>query len=1554
MIRSRLDLYKKAGDEAVDDDPAYQDYPDVSLQPNVKASNFKPSEEPTIDKLRDELPDFLKSFYGEPGGLNLASAFQGIGQALLPGQKALTPEDERNLIGVQLEDAMAKKARERIAPQIEGTGRFAEQKIAGLVDKDIGGREFSRTKAFLQDIQTPVLESVQDLAEGRPIYDFSPIELTDLVFSVIDQIDAFGLAGLASRGIVRGLSSASQSLLNKIQSASSRAAKEEIVRRDPRTAMLLRDEMARIQQKANPTTEDLARQQGDAFGFMEDAAVRNLTGKRPFDDKRVGATKQYYDNAFNERVNFITTAAKKRLKELGKDKFTQKEFDAFLEELYPNLKKQQIYDLRRGVRESQGKYYTTQPFTELFNSPIGGSIKGEKLSNEKSNTIMNFLNNSEGKIFDKNEFYKDYGVSSSTLGIFLKNNPSYNKFFDQAGKKSLISNTSQIDQVRKKNKLVNDKFNQLEDFLKTQDNPNFYLESLRKKFKLDEVDPETNKQIITENNFRKYMKEQGYESKKNVLDNEDALKILRKYGLAASKTDSGLAGRYLELMFRSITDSPAEVMKNFEKKYGFKTKEFKTDKVTRDNNLKAFEKFIEDENVLDKFFGDANNFQQFAKLAREVDAANVALFDHLDKLYRRSKSENGNFHKAINKFISRFKSPRKDLNRFFNTLRLELSHEFEIAKALEMDRLEGAGFDVSTIYPSYGSFNRGLQKKREKQIRDKIFKVFSKDRSETLSTDLSKKSLQAGAQLRDIAQELDKLGITSIIPIDDPNIKNVVQNFIVRDNQGKSASSFDIFFDPKKGTGELIIGRGANEGMRGKPFSVQALKENMINRLNELYNNPEMIKSYKSELENLPKSTLLKGAIKPYSKGGPVKMAIGGDPLQNINEQQFTSDPAFNTDFFDQAVDSGQLTAFNPFRLKDVFGKIKGVVTDSDVEKTMLPSPGSTNELTPAPISPVNKEDFPFQSFTYEKLKSANAPNAAKPQDWANFLTGGNTAPISEIRESGLEQYLTDFEKYFPGKKMTKQQLTDFYETSPIGNLEIKVRQYPPSMDGLSDAEKAYYQSIPRPKHEAQGSLSLDNIGQNYREIVVKSGPIQGDSKPFVESGHFDDENVVAFTRVADYESPSGSTIATIQELQTDMLTSLRKEQERLKALIQRVDNAKARYQNDLLSNDPIKKGNAEKKLIELDNIVPPNAKELLMQSNAVKPFPNTAGKDLLPLYSQQITDLQKIIDDELAGMIAKDTPEINEIIFNTSQQQLKLRDDILDLNRALETEDTLKNVRVPRERQADRLQGFATEDTVPDRYDLKPIQLFPMVPFQKQKDYVDLIIKATIKDAQSRGIDKVGIFPGKFINMRWGKDPDGPGGKKFNDLYDKVAVQQMNNIAKKYGGNVQIESILNPDLSNRGLTYFKRDIGGGFSQLKQDQLAKGLEPEEAQLFIDEQLNRTAQNLGANQVIYTREVAPGQTMDYYVQPKTISDPTDTGGFIDTQTFDLVPLGPGDDRNAAQIIIEEYNPQEIKIPVLTFPKDEPKAKGPFFLFGKKDGGKIDSNGLVSITDIYGEY
>ena len=75
----------------------------------------------------------------------------------------------------------------------------------------------------------------------------------------------------------------------------------------------------------------------------------------------------------------------------------------------------------------------------------------------------------------------------------------------------------------------------------------------------------------------------------------------------------------------------------------------------------------------------------------------------------------------------------------------------------------------------------------------------------------------------------------------------------------------------------------------------------------------------------------------------------------------------------------------------------------------------------------------------------------------------------------------------------------------------------------------------------------------------MQSGPLPGETKPFVESGHFQEQNVIGFTRVADYENTNGQTVAVIQELQTDMLTQVRKEQERIQALLKRIENIRAK-----------------------------------------------------------------------------------------------------------------------------------------------------------------------------------------------------------------------------------------------------------------------------------------------------------------------------------------------------------------------------------------------------------
>ena len=737
---------------------------------------------------------------------------------------------------------------------------------------------------------------------------------------------------------------------------------------------------------------------------------------------------------------------------------------------------------------------------------------------------------------------------------------------------------------------------------------------------------------------------------------------------------------------------------------------------------------------------------------------------------------------------------------------------------------------------------------------------------------------------------------------------------------------------------------------------IDQYKEALINALDYAVENNISPKDFRTT----PKKEGTLGYLRFLKKGGPVKMAMGGDPLANMNQQQFMPDPAFEgEDYFNQAVESGNLYAFNPMKIFKLFNKTDAVYTPkklpNPVTEQQAAPPGTTLPTTQV----VQPEDFAFESFTLNKINDPQAPKAGTPEAWKQFLYGGGQGgkvPEAEMFDTGLEQYLDDYARYYPDKKITKQELTDYYEMSPIGNIEIKVKA---DLTNEEITNPGYRNYVGRPRHQNSGSQPLDRVGTNYREIVVNSGPLPGDKKPFVESGHFNENNVLGFTRVANYNQPDGTRVAVIQEMQTDMLTKVRKEQERLNALLKRIENIKANAAREIQSGDPYRETSANRALEALNAKFPPAVEEALRQhSDLIKPFPNQAARSSIPDYQKQLMDLQKNIDEVLASDLQQSKPETPFRIQDISQQQQKILDSLLDLNRSNELEDMLKKVQVPGTTETEQLLQYGNDSAVLNletgarSMSLKNLELFPPIPFNKQADYVDLLLKSTIKDAQARGINKVAIYPPDLINQRWGKNPDSDAGKKFRDLYGKVAIQQMKNIAKKYGGDAKVETVLNPDASSRGLTYYKTNLDGEYEFMKQDQLAQGLEPEEAQLFIDEQLKRNANSLGANQVIYSREIAPGQTMDYYVQPKTVTETTDTGGTIDFEDFELVPLGPGDDRNAAQVLIEEYNPQEVQMFTITLDSD--KAKGPMFMFKKKSGGSIDKDSLVSITDIFGEY
>jgi hypothetical protein len=171
-----------------------------------------------------------------------------------------------------------------------------------------------------------------------------------------------------------------------------------------------------------------------------------------------------------------------------------------------------------------------------------------------------------------------------------------------------------------------------------------------------------------------------------------------------------------------------------------------------------------------------------------------------------------------------------------------------------------------------------------------------------------------------------------------------------------------------------------------------------------------------------------------------------------------------------------------------------------------------------------------------------------------------------------------------------------------------------------------------------------------------------------------------------------------------------------------------------------------------------------------------------------------------------------------------------------------------------------------------------------------------------------------------------------------------MKNIAKKYTGsknNLKIEEIVDKSKADKGLKFYNKNVDGELELLKDFEPRAGNSSDEVQDFLDAEIERVASDFGSNEVVIRREIAPGQTMEYYVQLEG-----DDG-------FKLVPLGDADRAENATVIIDEYNPQRVKMFTLTLPEETTK-KGPMFIYGKKDGGKIASDGLVSITDIFGEY
>lgn len=1603
MIKSRLDLYRPT-DDIIEEDPAYQGFPDVSLQPDFNVPISRPSK--PVDKVNRAIKDVGKMLYGQPGGApDLADFFQGTARMIEPIQKAITPEDPKNLIGVELEEAMKKKARGRIAPQV-GTGRFAEQEIAKRVEEDIGGTQFSPFKAGLQKVLGPELETVQEVAAGKPLYELSPIQLTDFIFAGLNVLDVAGVTTLVGKLAARGASAGARDLVNSLQGLNKQEATQVLSRANPRFVREIQESIVdggRTTERL--TDQDLATAQMQA---AEERGMRFLTGKPDARQSKENIEKikqtkikrteenlyEPYRKDFGDYLSQTKVPSAKGFYEY----LTKNNIPLTLEKL--NVPGKKVRYKKPSERKAANKNISTE--TEHLKKAVNYLTDNQSplgpYREEWTKVAEEILENSNTPLANSQILQKlrQQGIELEGNAIQKINEFIKKPYLSNKAKKNTLKGRDALEtENRLALKKELDAF--VQDLKNNPDKQNLGIENyMITRTRGTSAGPARLRTILADyRGGREGVSQPGRRSEKggDIITPEFVEEIRELTKIKLEPRDQG---------FRQYVPTPTKVaditVEGIAGKAALPRAQQKLNDLYRTNfvlndpktgkniydftDLEGFEKTASAYGINRVPAGDPNasvlhkqNHEQIMRLAkdieilqkgylspaqrqgyidvinesrqlteytkpkfREIIMANPDLRDQLIKEYTEYYTK---FPKTVERGGKKIKIPVEEmtLDDFIEegskAFEGHVSHLFRIEDFMTNNKgMMGMGDVSNLVRTNMGVENIAFQNRGENVIDNAVADI----RKKLNKNEIPFKGMRALVAINNI---LSRKGMGAYRRLNKKNLTPEVIRFIngqfndrvsgtIAKRQGDDPEVFQKFND-------IFLGSE-------QPLTFAQQKARFDQLMDYFVKNPKSLKVYKGEKPKR-KNIMIEGYEEtPYvrrgfidtmiaeiidntnfNKGGAVRMAIGGDPLQNINQQQFAPDPAFQgEDFFQEAVDSGNLTAFNPLRLFNTFGKVKGTPTKSDIgQPTTLPR---ADQAVPV----LEESDFPFKSFTYEKLQSPNAPGAARPQDWANYLTGGDTAPISEIRDSGLEQFLRDYEKYYPGRKLSKQQIVDYFETSPTGNLEMRVKQ----------EVNPDFPDQGRTRHMNAGSQPLDNQGVNYREVIVQAGPIPGEGQPFVNSSHFSEPNVIAFTRVADYPLADGSTAAVIQELQTDMLNTVRVEQLRIKTLLDRLKltDQKAR---DILNNpasSPDQIRQAQQTIDALAQQVSPEQRALLEQTQGIKPFPNAAGASLIPGYTDEILKLQDNVNELLAQKKAANQPFIDENIFEINQRQLQLRDQLLDLNRSLEIDQNLKGIQVPNADQANELRSLSQRPIENFSYErTNDIQLFPPVPFKKTADYVDLIIKATIKDAQSRGINRVGIFTGELVNRRWGKDPTGPAGKKFNDLYSKVSVQQMNNIAKKYGGEVIEGAIVDPSKAQKGLKMTGKNVDGQF------ELLRDIAPtnrEGVDEFLNDEILRIVEDYGPNDVVVRREIAPGQTMEFFASKQ------DEG-------LQLTPLGDADRAENATIIIEEYNPSLVKIPVLVLEEAE-KAKGPFFLYRKKDGGKIASDGLVSITDIYGDY
>ena len=144
-------------------------------------------------------------------------------------------------------------------------------------------------------------------------------------------------------------------------------------------------------------------------------------------------------------------------------------------------------------------------------------------------------------------------------------------------------------------------------------------------------------------------------------------------------------------------------------------------------------------------------------------------------------------------------------------------------------------------------------------------------------------------------------------------------------------------------------------------------------------------------------------------------------------------------------------------------------------------------------------------------------------------------------------------------------------------------------------------------------------------------------------------------------------------------------------------------------------------------------------------------------MKAPELTTQLNAIQDQINNILAQNrgrivNPNYLEQIKQLQDQGLVVFNRLFDLNRQKNFDDMLQGAKVTDAYQSSQILDIGAGTNVPTGRD---VQSFGQIPFGKGPDWIDLMLKATIQDAQSRGIKKVAIMPAEIVNQRWGKDAD-------------------------------------------------------------------------------------------------------------------------------------------------------------------------------------------------------